>query len=82
LYATLLATLPKRHQPAGYVLSPMQALAIPSASEISSRWPGMSAEEVEAMTEGYQAESSRLAEYDLRDAAERARELVLEQFMS
>ena len=42
----------------------------------------MSAEEVEAMTEGYQAESSRLAEYDLRDAAERARELVLEQFMS
>src|SRR5713101_7176119 len=25
LYTALLATLPKRHQPAGYVLSPMQA---------------------------------------------------------
>jgi nuclear pore complex protein Nup133 len=81
LVATLTATLPKRHQPEGYILSPSQALAVPSLAELSSRWPGMSPEQIEALREDYQEESDLLAEYDLADAFNRARELILDEMM-
>ncbi|KAI9466341.1 hypothetical protein BJY52DRAFT_1367647 [Lactarius psammicola] len=81
LVAALSATLPKRHQPEGYILSPSQALAVPSLAELSSRWPGMSPEQIEALREDYQEESDLLAEYDLSEAFGRAREVVLDEMM-
>ncbi|KAH9043103.1 hypothetical protein EDB85DRAFT_1855669 [Lactarius pseudohatsudake] len=81
LVAALSATLPKRHQPEGYILSPSQALAVPSLAELSSRWPGMSPEQIEALREDYQEESDLLAGYDLSEAFGRAREVVLDEMM-
>ncbi|KAH9079551.1 Non-repetitive/WGA-negative nucleoporin C-terminal-domain-containing protein [Lactarius deliciosus] len=81
LFAALSATLPKRHQPEGYILSPNQALAVPSLAELSSRWPGMSPEQIEALREDYQEESDLLAGYDLSEAFGRAREVVLDEMM-
>jgi nuclear pore complex protein Nup133 len=81
LVSALSATLPKRHQPEGYILSPNQALAVPSLAELSSRWPGMSPEQIEALHEDYQEESSVLAEYELTEAFGRAREVVLDEMM-
>ncbi|KAF8478553.1 Non-repetitive/WGA-negative nucleoporin C-terminal-domain-containing protein [Russula ochroleuca] len=81
LVATLSATLQKRHQPEGYILPPNQALAVPSLAELSSRWPGMSPEQIEALHDDYQEESALLAEYDLTEAFGRAREVVLDEMM-
>lgn len=81
LVATLSATLPKRHQPEGYILPPSQALAVPTLAELSSRWPGMSPEQIEALREDHQEESDLLAEYDLAEAFSRAREVVLDEMM-
>ncbi|KAI0302174.1 Non-repetitive/WGA-negative nucleoporin C-terminal-domain-containing protein [Russula brevipes] len=81
LVGALSATLPKRHQPEGYILPPTLALAVPSLAELSSRWPGMSPEQIEALHEEYQEESALLAEYDLAEAYGRAREVVLDEMM-
>jgi nuclear pore complex protein Nup133 len=81
LVSALSATLPKRHQPEGYILPPNQALAVPSLAELSSRWPGMSPEQIEALHEDYQEESSLLAEHDLAEGFGRAREVVLDEMM-
>lgn len=81
LVAALSATLPKRHQPEGYILSPSQALAVPSLAESSSRWTGMSQEQIEALREDYQEESDLLVEYDLSEVFGRAREIVLDEMM-
>ena len=81
LVAALSATLPKRHQPEGYILPPNQALAVPSLAELSSRWTGLSPEQIEALHEEYQEESNVLAEYDLTEAYGRAREVVLDEMV-
>jgi len=81
LVTALSATLSKRHQPEGYILSPSQALAVPSSAELSSRWPGMSPEQIETLHEDYQEESALLAEYDLTEVFGRAREVVLDEMM-
>jgi nuclear pore complex protein Nup133 len=81
LVGALSATLTKRHQPEGYILPPNQALAVPSIAELSSRWPGMSLEQTEALHADYQEESDLLAEYDLAEAFNRAREVVLDEMM-
>ena len=81
LVATLSATLSKRHQPEGYILSPSQALRVPSLAELSSRWPGMSPEQIEALGEDYQEQSDLLAGYDLAEVFVRAREVVLDEMM-
>jgi nuclear pore complex protein Nup133 len=54
---------------------------VPSLAELSSRWPGMSPEQIEALHEDYQEEGALLAEYDLVEAYGRARELVLDEIM-
>ena len=81
LVAALSATLQRRHQPEGYILSPNQALAVPSSAELPSRWPGMSPEQIEALHEDYLEESALLEEYDLGEVYVRARELVLDEMM-
>ena len=81
LVTALSATLSKRHQPEGYILSPSQALTGPSLAELSSRWSGMSPEQIEALHIDYQEESALLAEYDLTEVFGRAREVVLDEMM-
>jgi hypothetical protein len=81
LVTALSVTLPKRHQPEGYILSPSQALAVPSLAELSSRWPGMSPEQIEALHEDHKEESALLEEYDLMEVFGRAREVVLDEMM-
>ncbi|KAI0273769.1 Non-repetitive/WGA-negative nucleoporin C-terminal-domain-containing protein [Gloeopeniophorella convolvens] len=81
LVATLSATLPKRHQPEGYILSPNQATTVPTLGELSSRWPGMPPEQIEALLEDYKAESALLVDYDLTDSFGRAREVVLDEMI-
>ncbi|TFY78345.1 hypothetical protein EWM64_g5665, partial [Hericium alpestre] len=62
-------------------VSQIEARTAQTHAEMASRWPRMSAEEREALAVDYRAESERLERYDLNDAFERAKELVLEQFM-
>jgi len=54
---------------------------VPSSAELPSRWPGMSPEQIEALHEDYQEESELLAEYDLGEIYDRARQVVLDEMM-
>jgi nuclear pore complex protein Nup133 len=69
LYAALRAA-PK------YIVEPQHALGIPSIAEISSRWPGMPPDQVEAVEGDYRIESERLKllglEHDFARVAELA----------
>ncbi|KAF9464745.1 hypothetical protein BDZ94DRAFT_1161306 [Collybia nuda] len=76
LYCTFCAILPREHQPEGYETLPDVALITPSKEEISSRWPGMSPDQVEAITQDYNLECDRLGELDLNDVYYRIRELA------
>ena len=81
LYATLLAVIPKNHQPEGYELPPSQAAAVPAQLTLSSRWPGLSQEEMEALVEDYRSEGKQLEGLDLEDEYHKVRELVLHDIM-
>jgi len=59
-----------------YIVEPQQALGIPSTTEISSRWPGMPPDQVEAMEEDYQVESERLRTLGLEHDFARVAELA------
>jgi nuclear pore complex protein Nup133 len=50
-------------------------------AELSSRWSGLSPEQIEALHEEHQEESNLLAEYDLAEAYSRAREFVLDEMV-
>ena len=69
LYATL-ACGPK------YVLEPNRALAIPSTTDIASRWPGLPPDQVEAVERDFAAESSTLEGLQLENDYKRVKELV------
>jgi nuclear pore complex protein Nup133 len=76
LYSALCEVLQKEDQLDGYHLRMPQAFPIPSLSEISSRWPGMSQDQVDAIAMDYQAEAERMAELELDDVYDRIRELA------
>jgi nuclear pore complex protein Nup133 len=76
LYSTLCAILPRDYQPEGYETLPDVALMIPSGAEITSRWPGMPPDQVEAVIQDYNLECDRLGELDLNDVYHRVRELA------
>ncbi|KII88453.1 hypothetical protein PLICRDRAFT_110437 [Plicaturopsis crispa FD-325 SS-3] len=78
LYAAILAVAPQRPQPDGYDQNPDQALLIPSAEEISSRWPGMAPEQVDLLALDYSAESDNVERLALDDVYDRVRELALQ----
>jgi nuclear pore complex protein Nup133 len=59
-----------------YILEPQQALNVPSTTEISSRWPGMPPEQVEAMESDYRVESERLRTLSLENDFSRVGELA------
>jgi len=78
LYATLLAIIPKEHQPEGYELPPSEAAVMPQPPTISSRWPGMPQEEMEALLRDYRSE---LEELTVEDDYHKVRELALHDIM-
>jgi nuclear pore complex protein Nup133 len=61
-------------------LNVLQADASPSAAEIESRYPGMSAEQVEGLLEDYRSECMTLATYSVTNVYDRTIALVLEDF--
>lgn len=76
LYAALQATMTKEYQANGYILLPSQAMEAPRVSEISSRWPGMSADELDALMRDYKSECDKLRNLNLEEMFERVRLLV------
>ena len=74
----MLAIIPKGHQ---YELSPSQAAAIPLQPTISSRWPGMSPEEMESLERDYRSEGTQLEGLDLEDDYQKVRELAVHDSM-
>jgi nuclear pore complex protein Nup133 len=76
LYSALRTIFLKEQQEEGYDSTPESALMIPTTSEIASRWPGMSPDQVEAIAQDYQLESDRLSELELNDVYYRVKELA------
>jgi len=77
LYATFYSILPSINQPNGFVTEPNFALVIPSTTEVASRWPGISAEQVDAIVRDYTTECDRLGDLDLEDVYHRVYELAI-----
>ncbi|KAK2466879.1 hypothetical protein APHAL10511_001137 [Amanita phalloides] len=77
LYATL-STILRDGETGIPNVTPDEALMIPSDAEITSRWPGMSVEQLEAMGRDYEFERDELGDYDLNDVYHRVRELATE----
>ncbi|KAF8654069.1 hypothetical protein AX16_003602 [Volvariella volvacea WC 439] len=79
LFETLLSILPRDIQVEGYETSPNVALIVPTVEEISSRWPGKSAEQINALVVDYNYECDKLGEFELDDVYQRVRELAVQQ---
>ncbi|KAJ6630853.1 hypothetical protein B0H10DRAFT_2160229 [Mycena sp. CBHHK59/15] len=76
LYSTLSVVLSMENPPEGYDTSPDVALMIPTEAEITSRWPGLSNEQVDALVQDYRFECDKLGDLDLNDVYDRVRELA------
>ncbi|KAF7363465.1 Methyltransferase type 11 [Mycena sanguinolenta] len=76
LYATLSVVLAMESPPEGYDTGPDVALVIPTETEITSRWPGFSSEQVDALLQDYRLECDKLGDLDINDVYERVRELA------
>ncbi|KAF8212214.1 hypothetical protein K438DRAFT_1708496 [Mycena galopus ATCC 62051] len=76
LYATLSVVLAMESPPDGYDTSPDVSLVTPTEAEITSRWPGLSSEQVDALLQDYTLECDKLGELDLNDVYDRVRELA------
>ncbi|KAF5315570.1 hypothetical protein D9611_004731 [Ephemerocybe angulata] len=61
-----------------YNASPDVALIVPTQAEITSRWPGTSAELIEAIVEDYNYERDSLGELDLQDVYLRVKEMAIQ----
>ncbi|KAK0204765.1 hypothetical protein DFS33DRAFT_1322617 [Desarmillaria ectypa] len=76
LYATFCHILTQTDQPDGYETIPDVSLIIPTADEVSSRWSGMPADEVESIMQDYTFECDTLGDLELNDVYYRIRELA------
>jgi nuclear pore complex protein Nup133 len=76
LYTALTEVLRKENRTEGYHLYFDKTLPTPSVAEVSSRWPGMSPDEVEALRADYQRESDHVRDLGLEDVYDRVRELA------
>ncbi|KAF9454530.1 hypothetical protein P691DRAFT_655678 [Macrolepiota fuliginosa MF-IS2] len=75
LYTVLSIQLPRAGS--GSEVKPDDALVIPTPEEMSSRWPGMSPEQLEAVVNDYTCEMDTLGELELDDELfQRVRELT------
>ncbi|KAG6866953.1 hypothetical protein C0991_003869 [Blastosporella zonata] len=78
LYNTLCEIITSEHRPHGYETTPDEALITPATAEITSRWPGLSQEQVDALVQDYNYECDRLGDLDLNDVFHRVRELAVQ----
>ncbi|KAJ7219294.1 hypothetical protein GGX14DRAFT_591296, partial [Mycena pura] len=76
LFTTLCVVLSMDNPSEGYDTSPDVALVIPTEAEITSRWPGLSSEQVDRLLQDYALECDKLGDLDLNDVYERVRELA------
>ncbi|KAK0485184.1 Non-repetitive/WGA-negative nucleoporin C-terminal-domain-containing protein [Armillaria novae-zelandiae] len=76
LYATFCHILTQLDQPDGYETIPDVSLIIPTVDEVSSRWPGMPADEVESIVQDYTFECDTLGDLEVNDVYYRIRELA------
>jgi nuclear pore complex protein Nup133 len=74
LHSVLLREETQQHQ--GYVTEPNVALLIPAATELSSRWPGLPPDQIEALMQDFTFECDKLGDLELDDVYERVKELV------
>jgi len=61
LFSTIFAVLQRKD---GQIIQPSEALVIPSKSEIMSRWPGMSEDQVNSITMDYNHEQDTLGDVE------------------
>lgn len=79
LYHTLCSALSRGEKLTnGYEASPDVALIVPTPAEISSRWSGISSDQVDAIVEDYNFECDKLGELELEDIFHRVRELAVQ----
>ncbi|CAA7271672.1 unnamed protein product [Cyclocybe aegerita] len=76
LYVTLCSIL---HRADGPIVQPSEALMIPSPEEITSRWPGLSMDQVESLITDYNSEQDRLGDLDLDDIFTRIHEMASQE---
>ncbi|KAG7451103.1 uncharacterized protein BT62DRAFT_882814 [Guyanagaster necrorhizus] len=76
LYTTFCHILTRTDQPDGYETIPDVSLIIPTAEEVSSRWPGKPTDEVESIVQDYTFECDTLGDLELNDVYYRIRELA------
>lgn len=82
LYSTLCIILAQEdHNEEGFETAPDVALMVPSTTEIISRWPGTSPDQIEGLVEDYNLECDRLGELDLNDVYGRIRELAVQHVL-
>lgn len=92
LYATVKDALRRSRNEQGTTLSPedlintpnvvlpiIEAAQLPSRDELSSRWPGHSDEQLEALLYDYENERQRLEAFDLAPVVERVKELAVQE---
>jgi nuclear pore complex protein Nup133 len=63
------------------VILPDAAVVVPTLAEITSRWPGMSPDQVEALVHDYNLEYNELSQLDLNDVYHRVRELAMQDIV-
>ncbi|KAJ7582654.1 hypothetical protein C8J56DRAFT_955381 [Mycena floridula] len=81
LYATLRSVLARDEpQSDGYITTPNIALIVPSSTQIASRWPGKSSEEIEDLAQDYNFEMDKLGDMELTDIFERLKDIALQDY--
>ena len=79
LFRTLCSVLSQGRGLVGiYDASPDISLLVPTVTDISARWSGVSSEQIEAIVEDYNFERDNLGELELEDIYNRVKELALE----
>ncbi|KAH9484254.1 Nucleoporin nup132 [Psilocybe cubensis] len=61
------------------IVDPESSLSIPSTQEISSRWPGMSSDHINALIQDYTWEKDRVESWDLSEIYDRIKQLAEEE---
>jgi len=82
LFATVCAVLDqarRERMPTGYETSPDHAIIHPTTGEVSSRWTGLSQEQVDGIASDCRRECERLKQLHLEDIYHRVRELAVEE---
>lgn len=64
------------------IYKPEEALVVPTRDEITSRWPGLSGDQVEGLQNDFNTEQDILGEFELGDVHDRIVELAQTELQS